>query len=401
MSAKLVTNQGDRLKAVFESIRDYVSECRIIFREQGMEFVGQDSAKVVVFRYVIVAKSIRAVGGSYFFNSPRPIEVSAKTRAIAAHLRCSSPRDVISFEIDPAIPDKLIFNVQNSDKNSRADITLPTPDGPVIDVLEFNSLKWYGAVTMSSSLFHDMIRDLSSADPNPPLVALYCDGYTFTLTADGLMSRVTFTVSDKHQQQTMAMPAPAAAGTAIAPVTSTDKKKKGKDPVEEEDVEKTVATEQEQAANSGVVFKRTDASQWPVAATYPISFMQRVAKAKNVCGKITILLRADYPVAFVYDSQIGVLTYIISPRVEEDIGDPTPPPGLNKRPTAGMMAYNLRQKKRRIIAANGAPVQVEEDDGKVVVHDPIVKREDEDEIAENLQYGAVVATAFEEDSDED
>lgn len=319
MSAKLVTNQGDRLKAVFESIRDYIAECRIVFREVGMEFVGQDSAKVVVFRYVIVAKSIRAVGGTYTFNSPTPtIEVSAKTRAIAAHLRCSSPRDIISFEIDPAVPDRLIFNVQNNDKNSRAEIVLPMSNGPNADV-EFDSFKWYGAVTMSSSLFHDMIRDLSSVDPEPPLVALYCDGYTFRLTAEGLLSRVTFTVSDRQQQQ----------------------------------------QQQEDDGGGGVSFKRNDAGRWPVAATYPISFMQRVAKAKNVCGKISILLRAEYPVACVYDTQIGMLTYIISPRVEEDIGDPTPPPGANKRPsTMSACATKLVMPKKR---RSQIPIQEDSD----------------------------------------
>jgi len=390
MSAKLITNQGDRLKAVFESIRDYIGEVRIIFREQGLEFVGQDSPKVVVFRYVIVAKSIRAVGGSYTFNSPRPIEVSVKTRAIAAHLRCSSPRDVISFEIDPAIPDRLIFNVQNNDKNSRADIVLPTPDGPIVDVEEFNSLKWYGAVTMSSSLFHDMIRDLSSADPNPALVSLYCDGYTFTLTADGLMSKVTFTVSDKQQPA-----APAARGGETAAIVGGGKKQRADTPQgprktdsedsssepEEEEAEKETVEEQ---VTSGVLFRRTEASQWPVAARYPISFMQRVAKAKNVCGKISILLRADYPVAFVYDSQIGVLTYIISPREEEDIGDPAPPPGANKRPasSSGVSSYGMRMKRKRTVQ----PVQDDSDEEEQQTPVPIPKKDDEDEIADALMH---------------
>jgi hypothetical protein len=55
-SAKLVTGQGDRLKSVFESIRDFIGECRLVFREDNVEFIGQDSASVVIFRCIIPAK---------------------------------------------------------------------------------------------------------------------------------------------------------------------------------------------------------------------------------------------------------------------------------------------------------------------------------------------------------
>ncbi|MDR3540946.1 MAG: hypothetical protein P4L69_08320 [Desulfosporosinus sp.] len=351
---------------MFESVRDYITEVRIIFREAGLEFVGQDKAHLVVFRYVIIAKNIKAVGGSYEFDSPNPIEVCVKTRAIAAHLRCSSPRDIISFEIDPNVPDRLIFNVQNRDKISRAEIVLPIPDDPEVNVEEFNSLKWYGAVTMSSALFHDMIRDLSSADPNPPLVTLTCDGYIFTLTADGLMSRVTFTVTDKQ-----------------VPPSKKIKKE------EEEEEEHSEGEVQDDLSNGGVLFRRSAVSQWPVTATYPIAFMQRVAKAKNVCSKISILLRAEYPVAFVYDSQIGVLTYIISPRTEEDIGDPAPPPGAHKRPLPSPTApaatirgsYGQRQKRKRM---QQPAVDDEGGESALPALPPIGRMEDEDDIAESI-----------------
>ena len=333
---------------MFESIRDYISECWLFFREDGAEFVGQDSAKVVVFRYVIEAKCIRTLGGSYEFDSPRPIEVNVKTRSIAAHLRCSSPRDMITFAIDPLVPDRLIFSVQNSEKYSRAEIVLPSPDVPAIDTDEIESLQWNGAVTMSSSLFHDMIRDLSSADPNPPLVHLYCDGYTFSLTANGLLSKVVFTVTDRQKEE-----------------EDAKKKNDGGD-----------------GDDHTVSFKRKDTGLWPVSAMYPISFMQRVIKAKNVCSKVSIHVRGDYPVAFVYHTQIGVLTYIITPRVEDDIGEPGPPPGSLKRPPATRPVLTTRAnfalKKRRMAAR---PIAESDDEEEAPQVEKI--KEDEDEPMED------------------
>ena len=380
MAARLSTNQGDRLKAVFESIRDYISECRLIFRPETVEFVGQDSAKVVVFRYIIQAKSIRTIGGVYEFDSSKNIEVSVKTRSIAAHLRCSSPRDTITFEIDPNIPDKLIFKVQNSEKDSRVEIVLPVPDGPTADTEEYNQFRWNGVVTMSSSLFHDMIRDLSAADPYPPLVHLYCDGYVFQFTANGFQSKVVFTVSDQsesqHQQQQLAAVVPKKEGEPAAAGLSRSDREEEEEKVGEKG-DQTAA-----AASAGVQFRRAGSNGWPVSASYPISFMQRVIKAKNVCSKISICVREDYPIAFVYHTQIGILTYIITPRVEEDVMDSIsgPPPGANKRQEAETGAPRQTwQKRRRGGKTSGKPSSADQDEDDEPNKKPQAAADDEDE----------------------
>lgn len=368
MSAKLVTGQGDKLKSVFESIRDFIGECRLIFREENVEFIGSDSANVVVFRCLIPAKNVRAVGGSYEFHSKKPIDVDVKTKEIATRLRCSSPRDIITFEIDPALPNCLVFIVQNleSSKYSRAEITLPMPMEDKIDADGVDSLEWFGSITMSSALFHDMIRDIASTDPNPPIVELYCDGYLLRLTAKGVISKVSFTIADKSQQQQQQTP-------AITPalVTSHAVKDDSSSSASDSDNDSDSGSESEEnttpEAMPGVHFERSKAHEhWPVKETYPIVFLQRVAKAKNVCSKITVHVRPGYPVAFEYDSQIGVLTYIISPRDADDIGDPSqlstgvvkrPPPAMSSRDLAKIQPLNKRGRRTR-------PMEVEEgDDG--------------------------------------
>lgn len=335
MSAKMVTNQGDRLKAHFESIRDYISESMVIFRESGVEFVGQDKSKVIVYQYVLPAKNIKATQGKYVFDSKEPIEVTVWTKAIAAHLKCSSPRDDISFEINPAVPNRLIFSVKNEFKNSRADIVTIVPENESVDIDSVNSLKWLGAITMSSAMFHDMIRDLFSAEPEDSLVSLHCDGRNFVLSAKGLMSKVTFTVGDR----------------------------------------KSTAEE-----DSSVVFD-TEKGKWPVSETYPISFLQRAAKAKNVCSKISIYLRQDYPVALVYDSQIGTLTYIVAPRLSSDVGlMPPAPPGANKRPPN--MNCDMRAIKKRRTTAGTVQDDAEEEEAEEIKK-PKVESSDESSSSES------------------
>jgi hypothetical protein len=121
-------------------------------------------------------------------------------------------------------------------------------------------------------------------------------------------------------------------------------------------------------------------ARWPVREKYPIQFLQRVAKAKNVCSKITIHVRPNYAAAFEYDSQIGKLCYIIAPRYDEDVGASHPPPGAARRmqmPTSaairrsgvgrggGGSGRGRGGRPRRAAAA--VPIEVDADDDLDVV----------------------------------
>lgn len=353
MSARCTTPQGDRFKVVFESVRDLFGECRLVFREDGMEFLGCDNGYVLIFRYTISAKSIRAAGGEYEFDSPSgPISVHVMTKSIATSLRCSSPRDMVTFQIDPTVPDRLIFRVQNPEnsKDSRFDIVLPTPEGVSLSEADVNSFSWHGSVTMPSSLFHDMIRDLSSADES--IVAMECDGATFSLTADGLLTRVHFKVSSN-----VLLPA-AAAGAPREPQKIADKHKKRRRPAkkvesdddddeeEDEEISSQADSEPEEAEapkKQQGVYIENKSSQWPARGSYPLPFMQRVSKAKNVCSKITIHVRDNYPIAFVYETQIGTLYYIITQRYKEDVIDSLPQ--APKRPPAELVMTAAKRRR--------------------------------------------------------
>jgi len=332
-----------------------------------MEFVGHDNGWVVIFQYVISARSIRAVGGEYEFDSPSgPINVDVRTCMIATALRCTSPRDMVTFQIDPTKPDRLVFRVQNPEnsKDSCFNIVLPMPTSDPIEPEDILSYQWHGCVTMPSNLFHDMIRDLSSADES--IVMMECDGETFSLAANGLMCQVTFKVSSN-----VALPALEDVKKEEEEEEETSrhhhsKKKKKKTAAnkpkgDEEESEEDADDEEEEEEEVAVVAPCRKQSiciekkglEWPARGTYPISFMQRVAKAKNVCSKISVHVRNNYPIKFVYDTQIGTLTYIIALRVEEDVVDTLPP--APKRPPAELVMTAAKRRRQGMPAEKKKP----------------------------------------------
>jgi hypothetical protein len=295
MAVSISTDQGDRLKTAFESMRDFVSEVRLSFRRDGIELLGQDKAHVVLVRYILPAKKIRDTGGQYMYEASAPaVEVGIKTKLVANSAKCASPGDMVSMGVDPEIPGRLVFTCQNGAKMSRWEIVTPELPEDIVDPDTIDAVQYSGSVTMSSALFHDMIRDLSTADAMT--VKLCCDGQRLILSTEGLMTRVSFEVADGQQQQ--------------------------------------------QQNKLTASFDKKSATEWPVCESYALTFLQRIAKAKNICSKVTIFLKPGYPAAFVYNSPIGSFTYIVMPRDEEDLGAPRmPQPPAQLYATANKRAH--------------------------------------------------------------
>jgi proliferating cell nuclear antigen PCNA len=266
MSVKLTTDQGDRLRTAFETMRDFVSEAKFVFGPAGLELVGQDYANVVLVRYTITAAKLKETGGSYAYDSKDPIVAGVNPKIIASCLKCSAPGDTVSLEIDPKIPNRIIFRCFNGSKNSRWEIVTPelaeSQDESTDRQIGSEDLVYSGSVTMASNAFHDMIRDLSTTEAT--VVTVKCDATSLALSADGFMSKASFEI----------------------------------------------------CAEATFERKDADSSAWPISVSYALVFLQRVAKAKNISSHITMHLRRDYPMAVVYDSPVGPLVYVIAPRDE-------------------------------------------------------------------------------------
>jgi len=264
----MTTDQGDRLRTAFETMRDFVSEAKFVFNSSGLDLIGQDYANVVLVRYSITAALLKETGGSYVYDSPVPIVVGVKPKVISSCLKCSAPGDTISLEITPSAPNRIVYRCFNSSKNSRWEIITPElveqpPPQTFADDMSFS-----GSITMSSNSYYDMIRDLATTES--PEVSVKCDLNKLVLSANGFMSKVSFEIS------------------------------------------------------ADAVFVRRDKNpaSWPICATFALVFLQRVAKAKNICPQIVIRLKNDYPISLSYESPIGILQYVIAPRDEQDSNDP-------------------------------------------------------------------------------
>jgi proliferating cell nuclear antigen PCNA len=270
MSAKCETDQVDRLKAALESLRDFVHECSLRFNPAGMEIIGHDRANVIAISYVLPASRFKETGGSY--ECPSTVEVGIKTKLMATCLKCSTIGDVVSLGIEPDTPGRIVVICRNVSKVSRWEIVTPILSDDE-ERITSQGLEFSGSITLPTNLFHEMVRDLTTADVDT--VRLYCDGARLLMIADGPMTKMTFELhSGDHRGNT--------------------KFEEGKD----------------------IAAGR---AKWPVDELYPLIFLQKIAKAKNICNRITIHLRPNFPAAFVYDSSIGILTYLVAPRVDADI----------------------------------------------------------------------------------
>lgn len=328
MSVMMSTDQGDRLKTAFESMRDFVNEVALAFKKEGIELMGYDKARVVLVRYALPAKRIRETGGTYEHNADGVVKVGIKTKFISTVLKCSSPGDTVSIGVYPNVPGRIVLTVQNGAKYTKWEIVTPdVPDDDMLDDDAIDTQKYSGAITMSSTLFHDMIRDLATARdpslPEPVIVKLCCDGARLVLSSEGLMARVAFEVTDCR--------------------ASTDGK-------------------------ATASFAKNDEGAWPVCESFVITFLQRIAKAKNLCSRITMHVRPDFPAAFVYDSPIGTLTYIVVPR-DDDVEKKMPAPLAASGASLASTCERSSKKRPR------SPAPVKNEDETV--------EEEEDDDAEN------------------
>ena len=321
MSARCSTSQSDRLKAVFESIRDIISECRLIFYEDRMVFIGSDNGHIMILKYVIIAREIEATGGVYIFDSPEPIKININVKTIAQHLRNASPKDIITFQIDPAIKNRLIIRIHNPDtgKNSTAHIVIPqtiksgSGSGGEGDECpreeDINVFKWNGFVSMTSAAYHDMIKFVSMAGTDN--VRLFCDmrgegRNRLEMSAEGITTHNMYVVTDKIEGE-VEEEDPASKGTK-GPASSSGGSGGG-------------------GGDTGVFFMTNDTSdtEWPVDSLFRLPFLMRVAKAKSVSTKLKLYVRKNYPAAIVFDARIGILTFIITTTCDDDeMMDPAP-----------------------------------------------------------------------------
>lgn len=310
--ALLETSDGQTIGAMHESLRDFVREAVMYFTPAGLKLHGRDSAKVVIVRYSITAEDVAADGLGVYQCSKPMIAVGIDTKIVAVCLSNVASGDTVRFSVDPdKEPDRLVIVCQNKKTGKKTCYNVVTPDiedaddplaRAVIETMNYNN-----PVRMSSTLFHEMMRDLSKTylceyRPDDKAVRVCCDGQRLVLVAQGKLISSSFEV---------------VRDTGKASSSSTadrDSSMVGGEDGDEEDEGSPVQV----SAKGRFGYDPRPADRWPVCERFAIAFFQKVAKAKNVSPEISIAMQPSFPIICTYTAGIGTISYIISFKDDEE-----------------------------------------------------------------------------------
>lgn len=289
MTAELCTDLGDKIKTAFESLKDFGPESIIFFRPNGVELVGQDHARVVDIRFMIPASKVKETGGTYVYNSREPeIQLGVKTKVVAAALKRCSPGDKVIIGAKKGEAREFYVCCKNKGKSFLSEIVAPLLDSETeVPVNIKDKILYTCSITISSSVFHSIIGDLTTADP--PVITFECDGKALRLSGEGLFSKSAVEIDDS-----------------------------------------TIVGDDD---GPSAEFKPLSVSSSSIVReNFATAHMQRISKVKNISSRVTVSVIQGAPGSFEYDTPLGVLTYLVCPRTVDDIDDPRLRPPQSSEP---------------------------------------------------------------------
>jgi hypothetical protein len=343
MSAELCTDQGDRIRTAFESFKDFGYESVIYFRPHEVELVAQEHSKVVDIRLVLPADKIRETGGSYKYECDEPqIELGIRTKVVATALKRFSPGDRVVIGARKGEHREFFVSCRNKNKDFTAEIVAPILDTASLVTPQLRGVfKYAGSIVMGSAAFHCIIGDLLTADP--PVIEFECDGSSLKVSGEGMFSKSCVQIGQARVFGAEAWNAGMKVVDECCEHGGIPSEEEEEEEDEDDSPKKKKVDEEAPAAAEDkrkAVFVR-DASQpvsaWNVRRSYATLHLSRIAKAKNMSGKITISLSQEFPASFEYDTPIGRLTYLVCARAVDDIDDPKlkPPPEFTRSTRGG------------------------------------------------------------------
>jgi len=268
-SVRVETDQVARVRAAFEAVRDFVREATMRFSPGGVTLVAMDNAHVVMIVFDMTRDAVTHSGGAITVERGDPcpdakrecIEVGVDTRAVSQCLRGSAHAETVAFEVDAAKPEAIVIECRSCGGTSimRWSVCAPTPDD---DAVRMNArllqIHYPGSVTMSSTTFQEVVRNIASCDSE--LVELECDGTTLHFAGSGLLTSASY---------------------AMKPTT--------------------------------VVKSTSGKSPWPTRQSFLVSYLARIAKAKSVGRQVQLFMRQGCAMFVAYDSPIGTLRFVLMP----------------------------------------------------------------------------------------
>ena len=284
MTAELALDQGECLKTAFETLKDFGQESIIYFRPNEVEIVGVDMAKVVDICLLVPADKVVDLGGSYTYTYPeKEVRLGVRNKAVAGALKRFSAGDRLTIGAKIGCDKEFTVSVWNKNKCFTSSIVAPAIDQDNLVPRDIRSrMKYDHSICMNSTYFHSIVGDLTTCDS--PVINFEFEGdKSMRVVAEGLFSRGVVELKDAN----------------------------------------TIDEDATQFVNNSSI---------NVRESFATAHLQKISKAKNLSKRITISVASSRPGLFEYDTPMGKLSYLVCPRISEDIDDPRLKPPAGSEP---------------------------------------------------------------------
>jgi proliferating cell nuclear antigen len=251
--------QSGAIRTLFEALKEVLVDVNITFDEEGMKIMALDPSRVAVIHLKLVSKSFI----HYECNKPRKIGVNLSS--LYKLIKLSGNNDVLTMFIESASSSyepKLHIIIENKNTNTKIHSKLKLIDIDE-DILEIPDVDVDSVITMPSSYFQKICRDLSVISDT---LNIKSEGNVFTMSAKGDIGETSVVLGGSQTE-------------------------------------------------TGVVFSK-EAEK--IEGNYDIKYLNLFTKSTSLCGQIELYLKQDYPIVLLYSvANLGSLKYVLSPSLNE------------------------------------------------------------------------------------
>lgn len=284
--ASFMTNQIDRMKVVFDSLKDIGIEELMIFRENEVQLIGIDRAQVMDVRFTLSVDKLQKTGGCYEFTCPpTKTEVLAgmPSKQMSRIVKRATTDDILKIAVTPGATHEIIVSCISQSKTFTSKVRgldineiMKSASAPNAEYFQYSC-----TVHMQSLMLDRIIGDLATSDPE--CISITYDGNCIKLKADGAFSD--------------------------SEVVLTNTKPANFDPL-------VTSSSSSSALNTCKIEDKSTPQQ--IRGLYSVDYLRRIANAKNMSCKLNMYLGQNSPAMFSFDSPIGDLSFMIAPRMENN-----------------------------------------------------------------------------------
>lgn len=254
MPISFVTSHVEKIKIVFDILKDFGKECVIFFSKDGVNMIGVNKASIIEPRYYIPVEDF----SEYNFNELNVIKTAILTKTVSSLLKRRSAGDQLEFGLEERNSKEFFFK----SKTYKANIISVIPDENII--VEPINFDFSGTISLKSSHFNALMADISTTDDKN--LKIECDGHAIKFSGNGIYSTVVFDIPLDGQEATLI---------------------------------------------------RTN-NKWPVSIMFPLYHIMKISKAKNMAKNILMSIGSNMPAKFEYISDFGIFSFLLCPRVQDD-----------------------------------------------------------------------------------